>query len=176
MVKKRGQVKWRKLRTQLRRAAKRLPWRRIAILMGIWVFGTVMIAQLGYPADRLLPLQKVDGLAVGARSKANAIAALDAAYASKKIDVYLGDSQGAVASPTLEQAGMSVDSASRVEAMKYPWYMRLVPTSIFWATSTSGVPKVATSAKSDEFITTELCRSPKRYPEGRGRQTCGRTR
>lgn len=155
-MKKRGQVKWRKLRTQLMRKAKRLPWKRIGILVGIWVFGTIMIAQIGYPADKLLPLQKVDGMAVGAKSKASAIDQLNAAYANKKIDVYLGDNPAPIATPTLEQSGMGVENASRVQSMNYPWFMRLVPTSIFWANSASGVPKVQTSDKTDEFITTKL--------------------
>lgn len=156
MVKRSGRVKWRLARAHIRRVAKHLPWRKVCLLFGAWILGTVMIVQLFYPSDRLLPLQRVDGLAVGAKSKTDAIKALDTAYANKKIDVYLGSNQSPVTAPTFEQAGLSVDNTGRVQAMRYAWYWRLVPSSLFWANSAISAPKLVTSSKSDEFLTTKL--------------------
>lgn len=149
-------AKRRSLQARTRRFTKRVPWLKVVGLCGIWVVGTLLIAQLFYPNGRLLPLQRVDSLAVGAKSKADAIAALNTAYADKKIEIYLGDNKTPVATPTFAQAGFSVDVAKRVEGMEYPWYWRLLPTSIFWANSASGTPKLESSSQTDEFLTTKL--------------------
>ncbi len=165
MAKRFGRVNWRMARVSTVHAARRVPWRRVGVLLGAWALGTVMIAQIFYPADRLLPLQKVDGLTVGAKNKADAIGFLDAAYASKKIDIYLGGSNEPVTQPTFAQAGLGVDTAERVQAMQYPWYWRVVPTSIFWANSASVTPKLLISTKNDEFLTTELIKQCQAKPQ-----------
>ena len=139
-----------------RHTVRRVPWARLGLLLGVWVIGVLLIVQLFYPGDKLLPLQQVDGYPVGAMSKQAAIQALSTAYANTQVRVYLGSAQNAAASPTFSQAGLSVNVAARVSAMQYPWYERLVPSSILWGTSASGTPKIASSHKTDEFLTTQL--------------------
>lgn len=137
--------------------SRSLPWRKIAALGIIWVGGTFLIAQVLYPSDKLLPLQSVDGMFLGGKNKADATAKLNEAYAAKPVDVYLGGTQKPVASPKLADTGMRVDNTERVKKMVYPWFLRVIPTSIFWASGgLTGTPVPIVTDKTDAFITEKL--------------------
>lgn len=129
---------------------------RVVKLIAVWAFGTLMIVQLGYPGNQLLPLQQVDGYQVGAVTKTAAVQTLTRMYAGTKINIYVGSSTKPVVTPTYGDAGLTVNIQDRVNAMHYPWYLRLVPTSLFWGRSTSGTPRVTASVQTDDFITTKL--------------------
>ncbi len=133
-----------------------LPWKRIGLLVLAWVVGTFLIVQLLYPGNKLLPYQKVDGLSVGGKTHEEAAKQLDSAYADKKIEVFLKDNSQPVSTPKLAEAGVKVSNVDRLQQFSYPWYLRLVPSSIFWAGNSKAAPKVEFTNKTDEFITTKL--------------------
>lgn len=137
-------------------AIARVP-KKVWIIAGASFVGLIIIGQLLYPADRMLPLDSVDGMAVGWSTKADVIKKLDNAYAVQKIIVYLGANQKAGIQPTLTEAGITVNNSERINNRDYPWYLRLVPSSLLWA-SLFGVssPVTTVSTKTDDFITTKL--------------------
>lgn len=119
--------------------------------------GTLMVVQLFWPTDKLLPYDNVDGMALGKLSRAQAATKLSDAYASKPIEIYLGERDQPVGSVTLAEAGMTVDIAKRVSDWRYPWYVRLLPTSLFWAgISDSKDLQPVASKQTDEFVTNKL--------------------
>lgn len=107
-------------------------WRNIA-LFGGGLVALVVLFQVSYPADRLAPFTGVDGLAVGGWNKADAVWQLDKNYSNKKVGIYFGPAKSTYLSPTLADIGISVKNADRVGAIDYPWYLRIIPTSILWA-------------------------------------------
>lgn len=116
-----------------------------------------MIAQLFYPGNKLLPHQKIDGLALGGKTYEEAIKHLDTAYAEKKVAVFLQGNDKPVSSLKLAEAGIKVENADRINGYLYPWHLRLVPFSIFWAgNDKKQQPKVEFTSRTDEFITTKL--------------------
>lgn len=106
-----------------------------AILIGIpaAIIGTLLIVQLAYPGSRLLPLQKIDGQAFGFTQKSEVSNSLNKAYASTQLALHFGEAKKPHYTPTLREIGLKVDNERRVEELNYPWYLRLVPTSIVWA-------------------------------------------
>lgn len=137
-------------------AIRRVP-KRVWIITGASAVGLIVVAQLLYPTDRLLPLDSIDGLVLGWTTKAEAVTKLDQAYAAKRINVYLGQNSKAVSQPTLAEAGITINNAGRVGKKDYPWYLRLIPTSVFWANAFSASSPMATmSAKTDTYITSTL--------------------
>ena len=107
--------------------------RRIALIAGGVVFGIVTLIQLCYPAGKLLPFTRVDGMALGGVDRKEATAKLNTAYANHPIDIYMGSGTKPVTSPKLSAADMKVDNTARLSSLDYPWYLRIIPTSIMWA-------------------------------------------
>lgn len=106
--------------------------------VGLWTGGVLLVALLGvqylYPRDSLAPFVRIDDVAFGALvHKDIAAAQLDAAYADRQISLRLaGDENEPYVSVPASDMGVSVSNQARVAALVYPWYWRLVPTSIFW--------------------------------------------
>ncbi len=129
-----------------------LPWPRIGIITSLVLVVGLIAVQLLYPADRLLPLQNIDNVAVGAKTRAEAAQTLNGDYSRRTLAVYLGDKPDPVSTPTLDQAGIVVDNTARINAAQYPLWLRFVPASLFWANSAGSPPAATSSAKTDEFI------------------------
>jgi len=107
-------------------------------------FGVMILVQLFYPANTLLPYTKVDGISVAGKTKQQAITMLNKAYANHTIAIYMGSGREPVTSPKLSDVDGEVDNTTRINNMDYPWYMRLVPTSLFWSgqkVATTPAPK-----------------------------------
>ncbi len=96
------------------------------------IFGLLMLAQFCYPSDRLLPFVRIDGVWLGLHTKQDAVATLNKNYASYPVAIYIGSSAKPAVAPTLADMEITVDNTERVNSMAYPWYMRLVPSSLFW--------------------------------------------
>lgn len=96
-----------------------------------------VIFQIVYPSSRLIPGTVVDGLDVGGKKYAEAAKVLDDAYGGLKLDIYFGDSNAAFQSPKMSEVGIGVDNAARLEKIEYPFYLRIIPTSLFWAPALS---------------------------------------
>lgn len=104
-------------------------------VIAIGVFGLFLlfaIIQFSYPKDLLLPFTRIDGVEVGGWSKANAILMLDANYRDTSTMVYFGSGSILYANAKPSDLGITVKNDERIRNLDYPWYLRLVPGSLFW--------------------------------------------
>lgn len=106
----------------------------VVIFVSVGVLGEV-IFQIVYPSSRLIPGTTVDGLDLGGKKYAEATKVLDDAYGGLKLNIYFGESNAAYQSPKMNEVGIGVDNAARLEKITYPFYLRVIPTSIFWASA-----------------------------------------
>lgn len=104
----------------------------IASTLGLIVV-LVLVFQLVYPSSWLLPGTRVDGVLVGGMRKHDASAKLDKIYDGLKLAIYFGNNQAAFQAPTAGEVGIKTDNGGRLDALQYPWYLRIVPSSILWA-------------------------------------------
>ncbi len=140
-------------------------WKKNSLYGGLGVFVVLMIAQLAYPGDRMLPFTRVDGMNVSMMKRSEATKQLNTAYASHPIAIYMGTATKPVTSPKLSGADLAVDNTSRLDRMSYPIWLRFIPTSIFWAgLRTEPVPKPIVGDHTDDFITKYLMPSCQERP------------
>lgn len=107
-------------------------WKRHALHALAAVVVLMMLVQFFYPGSRLLPLTRVDGKNLGWQSKDYATKQLNTAYDTYKVAIFMGADKQPLATPTLEAAKLDVDNTERVKNISYPWYLRIIPTSLFW--------------------------------------------
>ena len=132
-------------------------WKKLAIVAAVALVVLLLLIQLLYPANTLLPLTQVDGISFGGKSKQEAITTLNTAYADQTLAIYMGTGKKPVTSPKLSSLDGVVDNTTRIHNMNYPWYMRLIPTSLWWAGRTAGpVPVPTFDSKFDAYITKNL--------------------
>lgn len=125
----------------------------------------LLLCQILYPADRLLPLVKVDGLTLGWQKKSDAVRQLNTAYDNHLVAIYMGPQDKPVVSPKLSEAKIKVDNTARVAAMSYPWYLRIVPTSLFWAQAPAkDAPSPTLLSGHDTFVEKKLMPECRRDP------------
>lgn len=110
-------------------------WRLLLICFVAVLILANVIFQIVYPSSRLLPGAKVEGLAVGGMKYAEAAKKLDTAYGDLKLNIYFGSNGAAFQSPKMSEVGIGVDNTARLEKIEYPFYLRIIPTSIWWASS-----------------------------------------
>lgn len=104
----------------------------LVIIFSVLLLGET-IFQIVYPGSRLIPGTRLDGVDIGGLRKTDAASKLDADYADLKLDIYFGKNQAAFQSPKMKDVGIGVDNGARVDALDYPFYLRFIPGSIFWA-------------------------------------------
>jgi beta-lactamase class A len=107
----------------------------VVIVTFVTIFIGVIAAQFLYPIDRTLPFTKVDGVQIGGWSKHDAVKMLNDRYKQKKIDLYFEGATQAFASPSLGDLGLTVDNSVRIVDAQYPWYLRVIPSSLLWASA-----------------------------------------
>lgn len=120
----------------------------IALVLPLWLrehwkwlsIGTVgaiivltIAGQIIYPSNYLVPGTTVDGVNVGGMRKKDAAAKIDGLYGELKLAIYFGKNQSAFQEPKFKEVGIGTDSAARLDKLEYPWYLRLIPSSIFWS-------------------------------------------
>ena len=106
--------------------------KRKLIIIGAVLLGILLLVQLFYPGDRLPLNARIDGLNVSAWKKQDAAWQLDKQAASQRIDIRLGTSKETYEAVEPGDIGLAIKNKSRVEKADYPWWARLVPTSVFW--------------------------------------------
>lgn len=101
------------------------------VLLGAGIFAAVLIiAQFLFPTDRLLPFAKVDGLSASGWLKKDASWVLEKQIATSKIAIQRGNEKEVYASVPSTKLGVSAKDGTK--DVDYPWYARLVPTSLLW--------------------------------------------
>lgn len=120
----------------------------------------IMVAvQFVYPLGHTRLFAVVDGVPIGGMSRDDAVRRLDEAYQSAKVAIMFGSADKPYRSPTLKTLGGSVNSNQAVGAVTYLWWLRLVPTSLWWAHLLVGdqAAEVTLNAESVRtYVTTEL--------------------
>jgi beta-lactamase class A len=104
----------------------------LIIIVAVTLLGET-IFQIVYPPNRLIPGAKVDGYAVGGMKKDDAAAALDKTYGELKLAIYFGQNDAAFLTPKMKEVGIGVNDSDRLSSMTYPFYLRIIPGSIWWA-------------------------------------------
>lgn len=111
----------------------RVQRKRVVLIVGVGLLLLLVLVQIFYPGDRLLPLASIDGRQVGTKTKQETVVMLDAAYHDAPIAVYLGDNTEPYVSPSATELGISTRNEARISTVDYPWYLRVIPTSLLWA-------------------------------------------
>jgi len=65
--------------------------------------------------------------------KNDAAETLDEKYAARELQLYFGGADKPQYTPAPAEFGLVTKNAERLEQMSYPWYLRIVPTSLAWA-------------------------------------------
>ncbi|HEU4831017.1 MAG TPA: serine hydrolase, partial [Candidatus Saccharimonadales bacterium] len=144
-------------------------WRKILLFGGTGLLALVVIGQFLYPTDRLVPYMSIDGVDVGIWEKKDAIWQLNNNYAYMSVPVHFGTTSDAYRSPLPADIGLTIKNDSRINNSSYPWYLRIIPTSILWAHFIS-VPRDAPEYERQDdvlskYITKELGSSCDVKPE-----------
>jgi beta-lactamase class A len=105
----------------------------IIIIVGVILLG-LTIYQIVYPGSRLIPGTVVDGISIGGLRKDDAAKKINDAYGGLTLDIYFGKNDAAFQSPKMSEVGIGVDNTDRLASLDYPFYLRIIPGSIFWAT------------------------------------------
>jgi hypothetical protein len=103
----------------------------LIILFAVFLLGET-IFQIVYPSSRLIPGTVVDGVNLGGMKIADAAKKLDGEYGNLKLDIFFGKNDAAFQSPKLSDVGIGVNNTDRLSAISYPFYMRIIPTSVWW--------------------------------------------
>lgn len=117
--------------------------------------GLVIIIQIIYPANQLVPFLEVDTVDVGGMSKEEATRQLDERYKNQPIHLVLNDQTAATATLYSPELGITTTNTQRIEQLDYPLLWRLVPTSLLWyhRLTPPGQPqRQQNQAKAQEFI------------------------
>jgi beta-lactamase class A len=122
--------------------AARHPRRFVAYALGA-IFGLFVIVQLLYPTTTLTPFSSIEGVTLGATSKEDAIKTLDEKFNASKVAVSFNGSDTAFFKATPAELGIASSNKDRIDAINYPWFLRLVPSSLFWShVFTDDVPEL----------------------------------
>lgn len=122
-----------RLEQLFRKGKGRVRTHKRQIGLGVLGFlGLIILIQLFYPSDKLTPFASVDDVKVGGWQKKDAAWELDAKYEAQPIAIYFGKNETAHYKPLPEKIGLTIKNTDRLSKFDYPWYLRLVPSSILW--------------------------------------------
>ncbi|QQS21832.1 serine hydrolase [Candidatus Saccharibacteria bacterium] len=143
----------------------RVDWKKYGTYIGLSTVAVLLLVQLFYPTDRLLPFTRIDSVAVGGMTKAEATAKINSAYKQYKADIYMGVDTKPFVSPKLADIDVVVDNTARIKALDYPFIVRLIPTSLFWAgAKQSVVPAPVFGSKFEVFVDASLMKECTKQP------------
>src|SRR5690606_1594122 len=108
-----------------------------------------LLIQVFYSGSRLLPFTEIDGLNVSGWKKDDAAWQLNHDYKQQRLGVYFGSADKPKFEPAFADFGVSIDNESRLDQLNYPWWLRLVPTSILWGQAVVGEGEVVLSRDTD---------------------------
>lgn len=138
-------------------------WRlTLLILVGIILLG-ITIFQIVYPNTRLLPGAQVDGVAVGGMRKDEAAEKLNQLYGDVEMSIFFGKNDAAFMKSKLKDMGVGVINGERIAQMNYPFYLKIIPGSMFWANALIKPGELAYSYDKEKIQS---------YTEGKVGNTC----
>lgn len=110
-------------------------WRRVLLIVLGVILLVVLIFQIVYPNSRLLPGATVDGVSFSGMRKSEAAERLDGLYGDLDLAVYFGKNEAAFQTAKMKDIGIAVNNEARLNAINYPFYLRIIPGSFLWANS-----------------------------------------
>lgn len=108
-------------------------WKKVLGIATGAVLIVLIFAQFLYPWDRLPLYASIGGVSVGGKSTKEAIKEIDALYAGQSISLYFGDNKKPQKTIKPAAIGLTIRSEQQVESREYSWWLRLIPTSMWWA-------------------------------------------
>lgn len=108
-------------------------WKLLLIVIVAIAVLAQTIFQIVYPSSRLIPGTQVDGVDVGGMKVEEAAKKLDGLYGDLKLNIFFGKNDAAFQSPKMSEVGIGVDNEARLSTIDYPFYLRIIPSSIWWA-------------------------------------------
>lgn len=137
----------------------RKPTKRQLVIGAASLLGIIIAVQIFFPADHLLPFARIDNRDVGGWQKKDAAWEINTAIAKTTIPVHRGNEDSIYLRETPATLGISIDSMSAIKSVSYPWYMRLIPSSIVWyglQEDASDYTYTYDAAKTEAFIKEKL--------------------
>ncbi len=135
-------------------------WRQILLFGVSGLLILVVIGQFIYPSDRLALFTVVDGTSFSSWQKNDAIKLLNDKYNNQTIPLYFGEATQPYKKPLPAEIGLTINNKTRIDSLNYPWYLRIIPTSILWAHFVIKVPSEPiyqrNSDKLSAYISKEL--------------------
>ena len=131
------------------------------------LFGMIFY-QILIPQDQFLAGVSVDGNNVGGMKKSVVIDKLNKAYSEVPTEVYFGKSSVPYVNTKAADIGVTVDNTNRFKDVNYSLWLRLVPTSVWWAGSSEKVGPaeyIYDDGKIDNFVAKKLGQDCKIKPE-----------
>lgn len=111
----------------------KMHWKLLALILVALMVLAQVIFQIVYPSSRVVSGMHVDGLDIGGKSFDEAAKVLDDAYGGSELNIYFGDNDAAFQKPKMRDVGIGVANAERLKPISYPFYLRVIPGSIWWA-------------------------------------------
>lgn len=108
-------------------------WRRWSLYGCGGIIGIMLIVQLVYPWGNMPLYQTIDNVNVSGWSAADTTKLLDEKYRKLQVGLYFGSSPKAYRQPVTGDLGITIDTKSQVQSAQYSWWLRLIPTSLWWA-------------------------------------------
>lgn len=121
--------------------------------------GVLLLVQLLYPGDRLPLFASVDGVGLSAVTKLEAAKKLNQLSSDQRVNVRLGSASEDYDAPKAGDIGVSVKHDERAESLGYPWYWRIIPTSMLWYGLVQGDGTAAYAfdeAKAEAYVTAKM--------------------
>jgi len=137
-------------------------WRRLSLEGAAVVTGLLVVLQLAAPANNLPLYTTIDGVNVGNMSRDDAIKLLDQKYKNLTIDLFFGGNSKPYRQPHPGDIGLTIGSRAAVQAKMAPLWLRLIPTSKWWAYRVLPSAKptyTRDNAKAEAYVQKELGQS-----------------
>ena len=114
-------------------------WWAPVIGIFILVIAGDIVYQMAYPVDALPPGVSIDGIKASQSSRAEIIEKLNSEYSKVPVEIYFGSSTSAYKVSPAKEVGIIVDNNDRLKNAGYPLWLRLIPTSLWWAANLSKI-------------------------------------
>ena len=147
------------MKTKLKYIAKGIRWKNLGIGALIALPVIMIAAQFIYPLGNTMLYANLNGVDFGSLSREDAAKRIDLELKETPLKMYFGDSSEPYRTPKLTELGVKVDSDEAIDQIMYPWWLRLVPTSIWWAHLTTSDEPVEASLSEEKtlaYIESEL--------------------
>ncbi len=119
----------------------------------------IVVVQLFAPWPSVPMYTVIEGVDVGGLSADQATDKLNEAYAKMPIELYFGKNNKPYREPKAGEIGLKIHSQPQVDSATYVWWLRMIPTSLWWAHKVVGyeAPRYErNSEKLHEYVSREL--------------------